>query len=175
IPRAEQYGAPELKRLHARFLRRALILACVFSLAVVGTVALIVWIVKHRPHGPEKVVVVPYRELAAPPPLAEQQTPQVAIAQPTAPPTVGAPIPVPDTEAPQEQTIATQQEISQMVGQGSSGSDSVVIQPTGDELPKFGEFVYVEELPEAVTRIPPEYPEIARQSGMEGTVMVQAL
>jgi protein TonB len=175
IPRTDQYGAPELKRLHARFLRRALILACVFSLAVVGTVGLVVYILQHRSRGPEKVVVVPYRELQAPPPLAEQQTPQVAIAQPTAPPTVGAPIPVPDTEAPQEQTIATQEEISQMVGQGQAGGDSVVIQPSGDELPKFGEFVYVEELPEAITRVPPEYPEIARASGMEGTVMLQAL
>jgi len=126
-------------------------------------------------HRAAPTVVVPYREMQAPPPLSQQSQPQVAIAQPTAPPTVGAPIPVPETEAPQEQTIATQEEISNMIGSGSTGGDSVVIQPPSDELPAFGEFVYVEELPEAITRVPPDYPEIARASGTEGTVMLQAL
>jgi protein TonB len=90
---------------------------------------------------------------------------------------VAAPIPVPDAEAPSEATIASQEEISQMVGQSAqnTGSDSVVIAAPTDELPDFGEFVYVEELPVAITRVAPDYPDIARQSGMEGTVMVQAL
>lgn len=167
------YGAPELKRLFPVYLRRALILSCIISLLVVGAGMLLVWIM-NRPRE-TKAVVVPYRELQAPPPLTEQQTPQVAIAQPTAPPTVAAPIPVPDAEAPQEQTIASQEEISAMVGQGSGSGDSVVIAPPDEGLPGLNDFVYVEELPEAITRVPPEYPEIARQSGMEGTVMVKAL
>lgn len=41
--------------------------------------------------------------------------------------------------------------------------------------PKFGEYVYVEELPEAVTRVAPAYPDRARIAGLEGTVQVQAL
>lgn len=45
----------------------------------------------------------------------------------------------------------------------------------GMELPKYGEYVYVEELPEAVTKVAPEYPGDARASGVEGTVMLQAL
>lgn len=48
-------------------------------------------------------------------------------------------------------------------------------QDHGDELPKFGEYVYVEELPEAVEKVPPAYPEWARQKNVEGTVLVQAL
>ena len=47
-------------------------------------------------------------------------------------------------------------------------------QPTGD-LPAFGEYVYVEELPEALTKPAPEYPEEARMAGQEGLVVVQAL
>jgi protein TonB len=174
--RVGQYGAPELKRLHATYLRRALILACVFALAVVGAGMLAVWIMS-RPKPAPRTVVVPYRELSAPPPLAANQTPQVAIASATAAPAVAAPVPVPDAEAPSEATIASQEEISQMVGQGAqtTGSDSVVIAAPTDELPAFGEFVYVEELPEAITKVSPDYPDIARQSGMEGTVMVQAL
>jgi len=35
--------------------------------------------------------------------------------------------------------------------------------------------VYVDELPEALVRVPPEYPDLAREAGVSGTVMVQAL
>lgn len=44
-----------------------------------------------------------------------------------------------------------------------------------DALPALGEYVYVEELPEAVEKVMPVYPAPARVSGVEGTVMVQAL
>ena len=77
----------------------------------------------------------------------------------------------------QEQTIATQEELSQTIGTGETAGtgDSLVIAPPSDALPQFGEYVYVEELPEAITKVSPEYPDIARQSSMEGTVVVQAL
>ena len=55
------------------------------------------------------------------------------------------------------------------------GGQAPAVTPPSNELPAFGEFVYVEELPEAITRVPPDYPEIARASGTEGTVMLQAL
>ena len=42
-------------------------------------------------------------------------------------------------------------------------------------LPKFGDFVYVEELPDAVEKVPPDYPHWAREKGIDGTVLVQAL
>jgi TonB family protein len=41
--------------------------------------------------------------------------------------------------------------------------------------PKFGEYVYVEELPEAITKVPPVYPDEARRAGVAGMVIVQAL
>jgi protein TonB len=47
--------------------------------------------------------------------------------------------------------------------------------PREPGLPAYGEFVYVEELPEAIERVPPEYPEAARQANVAGTVIVQAL
>jgi TonB family protein len=46
---------------------------------------------------------------------------------------------------------------------------------TGGELPKMGDYVFVEELPEAITRVAPQYPDAARNSGITGTVIVQAL
>lgn len=47
--------------------------------------------------------------------------------------------------------------------------------PDREVLPKFGEYVYIEELPEAVVRVPPIYPAIAREANVAGVVMVQAL
>jgi protein TonB len=46
---------------------------------------------------------------------------------------------------------------------------------TQDHLPAFGEYVYVEQLPEALYRVPPSYPEPARLAGVQGTVLVMAL
>jgi protein TonB len=48
-----------------------------------------------------------------------------------------------------------------------------VIPPNEEERPN-GEYIYVEQLPEAVTKVPPEYPDEARRAGVQGTVMVQA-
>lgn len=169
------YGAPELKEVAQKYMLRSL---------GVGTAAWIViyllsfgthFLLSHRPHE-TSVVVVPYRELAAPPPLTDKPPPpKVEVAQAVAPPTAAAPVPVPDAEAPPEQTIATQQEIAQATPGMGTSSDIVVAPPSEDELPKFGEYVYVEELPEAVTKVPPVYPELARDANVDGTVMVQAL
>ena len=43
------------------------------------------------------------------------------------------------------------------------------------DLPKPGEFVYVEELPEAISKVPPFYPPDRIKAEVEGTVVVQAL
>lgn len=41
--------------------------------------------------------------------------------------------------------------------------------------PAVGEYVYVEELPEALHKVAPVYPDAAREAGVSGQVMVQAL
>jgi protein TonB len=171
------YGAPELKEVARKYMVRAVVVGSVVWVVVFllsfGTSALM----RMRPKE-VSVVVVPYRELAAPPPLTQNEPPpQVAIATAVAPPTVGVAVPVPDAEAPPEQTIASQEELAQVTpGVDTEGSERIVVAPpTEEELPKFGDYVYVEELPEAITKIQPEYPEIAREAGVDGTVMVQAL
>ena len=170
------YGAPELKEVARKYLVRALSIASaswvVLFMLSIGTSALL-----KRRAKETSIVVVPYRELAAPPPLTQDAPPpQVAIAQPVAPPTVGVAVPVPDAEAPPEQTIASQEEIAQVTPGVSSGDGELVVAPPSeDEMPQFGEYVYVEELPEAITRVPVVYPDIAREAGVDGTVLVQAL
>ena len=170
------YGAPELKEVARKYMFRGVVVGSsawlLLFLLSFGTSAFL----RNRPHE-TSVIVVPYRELAAPPPLTENTPPpQVAIALPVAPPTVAVPVPVPDAEAPPEQTIASQEEIAAITpGVATDGENLVVAPPTEDELPKFGEYVYVEELPEAVTKITPTYPDLARSAGIDGTVLVQAL
>jgi len=171
------YGAPELKQVGRRFMVRAVMIGSGIWLALflltMGGTALVARLPKET-----SVVVVPYRELAAPPPLTQNEPPpQVAIAQPVAPPTVGVAVPVPDAEAPPEQTIASQEEIAASTPgvDTGEGENIVVAPPTEEELPAFGEYVYVEELPEAITKVSPQYPDIAREAGVDGTVLVQAL
>lgn len=170
------YGAPELKEVARKYLVRATMVGSalwivVFILSFGG-----VLILKRKPKE-TAVVVVPYRELAAPPPLTQNEPPpQVQVATPVAPPTVGVAVPVPDAEAPPEQTIASQEEIAQSTGSVESSGDAIVVAPPAeDEMPKFDEYVFFEELPEAITKVAPQYPDIAREAGVDGTVMVQAL
>jgi len=171
------YGAPELKQVARKFMVRAVVIGSAVWLGLFLSTIGTMMILANRPKE-TSVIVVPYRELAAPPPLTQNEPPpQVAIAQPVAPPTVGVAVPVPDAEAPPEQTIASQEEIAATTpGVETTGGDNIVVAPpTEEELPAFGEYVYVEELPEAITKVAPQYPDIAREAGVDGTVLVQAL
>lgn len=58
--------------------------------------------------------------------------------------------------------------------QPEGGPDAAPPAPP-EALPHPGEFVRVEELPETVSSVQPDYPELARQAGVEGTVLVLAL
>jgi len=170
------YGAPELKEVARKYMFRGIVVGSIAWLSVFllsfGTSAFL----RSRPHE-SSVIVVPYRELEAPPPLSDTPPPpQVQVAIPVAPPTVGVAVPVPDAEAPPEQTIASQEEIAAITpGVASDGENIVVAPPSDDEMPRFGDYVYVEELPEAVTKVNPSYPDIAREAQVEGKVVVQAL
>jgi protein TonB len=169
------YGAPELKEVARRYMVRAVGVASAIWIVVFlmsfGTAEFL----RHRPHE-TSVVIVPYRELAAPPPLTQDAPPpQVNVTQPVAPPTAAIPVPVPEAQAPPEQTIATQQDIAQTTPSVAGEGSDIVVAPPGDELPAFGAYVYVEELPEAITQVKPLYPDLAREAGVDGQVVVQAL
>ena len=166
----------DVRRYQSKNLKKALTWSAMGHLSVIVIVLLIALAKRNAPTN-EKTVVVPYREIQAPPSL-QNTPPPVSVAAPTAQPTAGIPLPTEDEQVQEEQTIATQEELSQTIGAGETGGngDSLVIAPpSSDQLPAFGEYVYVEELPEAISKSTPEYPDIARQSNMEGTVVVQAL
>jgi periplasmic protein TonB len=172
------YGAPELLEVGKKYITRALTVAMSGLVIIFLLLFGLNYYLSHRPHE-TSTIVVPYRELAAPPPLTDAPPPpKVQVSTQVAPPAAAVPVPVPDAEAPTEQKIASQEELSQAnpgVSTQGDGDNIVVQAPTEDELPKFGEYVYVEELPEAVTKVAPIYPDIARDAGVDGQVMVQAL
>jgi TonB family protein len=166
------YGAPELKEVAKKYMLRAIGLACGGMILIYLLGAGTSFILAHRPHE-TSVVVVPYRELQAPPPLTDKPPPpKVEVAQPTA----AAPVPVPDAEAPPEQQIASQEDLAMSTGSMSAdGDQQIQVAPPSDDEPKFGDYVYYEELPELITKVNPVYPEMAREANVDGTVMIQAL
>ncbi len=171
------YGAPELLEVAKKYITKALTVAMSGLVVIFLLLFGVGFYLASRPHE-TSTIVVPYRELAAPPPLTDAPPPpKVQIQTQVAPPAASVPVPVPDAEAPQEQKIASQEELSQAnPGVSTAGDgDNIVVAPPSDELPKFGDYVYVEELPEAVTKSIPVYPDIAREAGVDGQVMVQAL
>ena len=170
------YGAPELLGVAKQYITKALTVAMAGLIVIFILLLGVGFWLSHMPHE-TSTIVVPYRELAAPPPLTDAPPPpKIQITTPVAPPAASIPVPVPDAEAPAEQKIASQEELAQSSPGVAEGSDNIVVAPpTGDDLPKFGEYVYVEELPEAITKVAPIYPDIAREAGVDGQVLVQAL
>ena len=129
------------------------------------------------------VRMMKYSELGPPPSIQNvQQLPTVGVSVAAARPSIGIPVPVPDMEISPEQTIATQQELSQVqspVMENEASNNNVVIkqdiQIAPEDEPGIDEFVPVEKYPIAVRQIFPEYPEIARRTGTEGSVWVKVL
>ena len=129
-------------------------------------------------HGPAKrrIAIMTAADLTVPPSLTQQQQTQVKVEVKTRP-AVAKPKPVAD-ELAVEETIATSEEMSAMGQQTTADAfgegDSLVVD-TGGGLPGPEDYVAFEKEPELVRPPEPEYPEIAREAGVEGTVLVRVL
>ncbi len=173
------YGAPDLMEVAQKYMFRATMLGMAAVMGIMLAFALTNFIIAKQ-QAAIPVVQMQVSDLAAPPPLSDDTPPeQIKVVDPAAaPPAAAIPVPVPDAEAPPEQTIMSQDELAAStpgVNTEGDGNQIVVAPPSEDDTPKFGEYVYVEELPEAVTRVTPQYPDLAREAGVDGTVQVQAL
>jgi protein TonB len=130
---------------------------------------------------PAGVHMIDIRELGVPPSISrtQQQTAQLNVAGAAAAPSIGIPEPVPDEQA-QISTIATQAEMSEALApitasDLSGGADSIVVDYKEDNSPKPGDFVAFDELPVLLSAEQPEYPDLAREAGITGTVRVNVL
>lgn len=173
------YGAYELKEKYQRNFATATGLAV--SLVVV--ILLTAWIIQLI-KGSEEVFMAPtvIKTIAelGPPPTIVQKPPQVKVTQPNvAVPKVGIPTPVADEDAPNDDVVlATREELADIVPPDISAGDGgdIKVDIKEDEyLPAAGEFVAAEVQPEMIKEVKPEYPRLAKQAGIEGTVWVMAL
>lgn len=171
------YGAPELlaaRRPHM-----------IWALTATSFTAMLIFLVALR-LAPLLQIPVELRPLVpdtwghdvAPPP-AENQPPPIAgprIAQTTHDPAV--PVPVPDVIAPP----SNEPPIAGASDERGFGSGPDVSGPPSDQsgssvepMPVLGAWNPVDELPVAITEFKPEYPDLARQAGVEGLVIIHAL
>ncbi len=179
IIEASHAGMQEIKAVYKKNLLRALIIAVSLHLMVIGTYYLAGYLAEEE-EPTMTVRIMKYTDLGPPPSITNTEAaPQVAVSVPVTKPSVGVPVPVPDAEVNPEQTIATQQELSDIqapaisTGEGEGGvaiEQDILID---DEDPP--DFVPVEQQPVPIKQVNPEYPEIARRAGVEGTVWVKIL
>jgi periplasmic protein TonB len=175
------YGAFELKKVYKKNFAFGLTIAVLFHLFLVGAYFFIQSVLKENEDNIATVRILKYSDLGPPPSLNQNTQQQLAVTAPAIKPSVAVPVPVPDKEAPKEQTIATQQEMSQVAAPVSEGNGSGNVQITKDLQvdqdtdPGINSFVPVEKQPEIVKSAQPDYPEIAKRAGMEGTVYVKIL
>lgn len=176
------YGAPELlDRAGRRLLAAQGVGSGVLLLAVMVLSA----IVALAPRSEPKVVPeIPLIDMLRFKPLPEVRplVPAAAIARaPEGPANV---VPVPE-EPLVEPEVFLPPAIDAPAGEGISGPGDAASGETGDHagatgpsqvrLPERGDFVYHEQLPVAVKSVKPAYPELARDAGIEGRVLVHVL
>jgi protein TonB len=172
-----QYGAVELKAVYQRYWSLGLLIAIAIHFTIVGSYYLVEVL---RTEEPPMVTVrlVKYSDLGPPPSITSANTPPpIAVSAPTAKPTVGAPVPVPDAEVSAEATLASQTEMSQTLapvteGAGDAGVEVQQDIRIEDEAPP-ADFVPVEKEPVVVKKVEPKYPELAMRAGLEGKVWVK--
>ena len=179
-----EYGALVLREIIGRNLMRGVIISSLSLSAILGG-----WwsydYIKAKLEGDDsnaKVIYIDPTKLALPPSLADQVIQQLKIEAPkVAPPSVIKAKAVEDTKVADTVQVITVKEIAQSIDkQGvqvptGTGNTDVIIAQSEDYIPKMDEFVAVEKEPEIISAPPPEYPEMARNAGVRGQVIVSFL
>ena len=179
---ATPYGAFELKRIYQKNFTIAVIISSLVYLLLIGSFMLFTHLAE-KPVAKRVITIRTPLELGAPPSLTQNMARQVAVAAPAAAaaPSVGVPKAVPDEQVKETVTLASQAELGVLQNptvatEGVGKGESLAIQiPPEEYLPAPGEFVPYEEAPVPIKWVKPTYPELARKSGVEGKVFVEAL
>jgi len=173
------YGYQELRLVHNRYMMLALMLAIAAQLLAIGGYRFAEWLRQSAP------IVVPHRtvidiiNLPLPPPVGHQEN--LGTVSPFQMNVEHAiPVPVPDCIADTTQKIAGVLESPTPIDVGSEGfgDGTAIIVNVGqiaDPDPSPGKWVPRETDPIAISSAVPEYPDLARRTGIEGDVMVNVL
>jgi protein TonB len=198
------YGATELKKTYQKYLQRGLIFAVLIHGFIIGTYLFANYLSKLEAEKKSDIQqrIINVSDLEPPPSATEDEEPPPPKLEepPVAPPkdlTALTPEPVAKDKA-EEQTIKTQQELEEIKTPVSNSGDTGKFQYSGnikveekkieekiekkekvvEEKTVFQSFE-VEKAPECVNlsqvRASMQYPEIAREAGMEGRVTVKVL
>jgi protein TonB len=173
------YGAYELKAKYQRNFLMGTLAITAFVLLILATFWIIGQMEEEVAINTAPVVIKTVAELGPPPTIAKKP-PQVKVNQPQVQaPRVGIPKPVADEEVLDDDVmLATRDEMAEIVAPdivSEAGSDIVVDIEDEDYLPAIDEFVPVEIIAEMIHQVQPEYPRLARDVGLEGTVWVKVL
>lgn len=179
---ATPYGAFELKRVYQKNFSIAVISSSLVYLILIGSFMLFSHIASQKPVAKRVITIKSPIDLGAPPSLTQNVAHQIAVAAPAAAaaPSVGVPKAVPDDQVKETVTLASQAELGVLqnptVATETGKGESLSIQiPQEEYLPTSDQFVPYDEEPVPIKWIKPTYPELARKSGVEGKVFVQAL
>ena len=174
------YGAPELQDAERRHLVRALAFGSLFA-SLLFAVAWSLNLVLVHHSSPERNITIPpitvdpgLRVIEPPPPISP-----IPIAQPSAvKPEVGVPQPVEDTPQNLEKILAPPGETPGPVDGGESGVREAPPLPPPTRVGPVNDIgtpFFVDEIPAPVRIVKPDYPDLPKQAGVEGLVIVDVL
>lgn len=172
------YGYQELRLLHQRYMMLAMLAALLIQFTIIGGYHLAEWL--KPPDPPIKIIKFHVGTILPPPPLHEQLQ-NIGIPVLPAKLSAGLPVPVPDGIANEDATIDDQGTLARRadliwkdLDQGPVQIDQSLNPPVDpDPLPDV--YKYVERVPEVVMTSVPEYPDLAKRIGLEGSVTINVL
>ncbi len=177
------YGALELKRSYQKHLGLAVIAAGTLHIAVIC--GFLFYTNAHtEPPQPVRIIVIDDSvKPIPPPPISTTQERQVPVDTRILPPiSIGIATAFPDEEVHEEGTVASQRELGEWFDKSVESiltegrTDSVVVTELPQEyLPQPGEYIHRDEEPVALNQAVYQYPPLALEAGIEGTVWMEAL
>lgn len=179
---ATPYGAFELKRAYQVNLGIAVLIAGILNVLLVAS---FMFLTPAKSQKPEPKVKPPVNEEVTPQPpptVAKDLTPQTVMkTRPkVAPPSAGVPRAIPDNQVMGTEDFPTQKDMQSGLqspgfeGEGPYGDGSTGIQMPGEHIPPSDSFIPYDEAPVLVKEVKPGYPDLARRSGVEGRVLMEA-
>ncbi len=170
------YGAPELQSVARRYMLRALLLSSVLYTLLFAAGGLLQRFTGAGALAPAPTAI-PINILTPPPTLLRYQpiasVPPVGVTRVS----MGVPVPVPDEKVPISPTIPDQAQLRAIAPGIEAGERPLVVEEPAPPAaqPEWARYVYVEELPEPVRTVSPDYPTLAHEAGVSGLVLAHAL